>query len=68
MEANRGCGMSRLPHFLDSLFTDDEVVSLTYQPVFTPTPPLLRRFFLAEAGSTKGQDMAGRIRSVGKMQ
>jgi hypothetical protein len=30
------CGMSRLPHFLDSWFTNgDEVVSLMHQPLST---------------------------------
>jgi hypothetical protein len=36
-EGPQGCEMSRLPHFLDSWFTDDgEVVSLMCQSPFTP--------------------------------
>jgi hypothetical protein len=36
-EGPKGCGTSRLPHFLDSRLTGvGKVVSLTRRPLFTP--------------------------------
>jgi hypothetical protein len=52
----QGCETSRLPHFLDSRFTDGgKVVSLTRRPPFTPPPPEVPRYsFLLETESIPG--------------
>jgi hypothetical protein len=53
---------SRIPHFIDSRFTDrGEVVSLTRPPRFTPQENSWYSFLL-DIESTQGQIAAKRIR------
>jgi hypothetical protein len=62
-----GYETSRIPHFLDNRLTeDDEVVSHTRQPPFTPHEDSWYSFLL-EAESTQGHNAARRTRSIDKI-
>jgi hypothetical protein len=59
--------MLRIPHFVDSRFTDGgEVVSITHRPQLLPRNSISQLLcsFLVEAEQTAGGSAAGRIRQI----